>query len=108
LEQTRAHLGVETQRQLSEKAIERTTPVLLGLFSIVTILADRLQQQGTLLIDATAWYKKQKPAFSGAIAAVRRLLWHKFDFSISDKQTEMVNIPKPLLNHFHHILANAP
>lgn len=32
-EQVRAHLGVETQRQWSDLAILRTTPVLFGLFS---------------------------------------------------------------------------
>ncbi len=107
LEETRAHLGVETQRQWSQKAIERTTPVLLGLFSIVTLLADKLQQQGLLLVDATDWYKKEKPTFSDAIAAVRRLLWQKIDFSTSAKQTEMVKIPQPLLQHFQHMLAFA-
>jgi hypothetical protein len=107
LQETRVHLGVVTQRQWSEKAIERTTPVLLGLFSIVTLLADRIQQQGMLLVDATAWYTKQKPTFSDAMAAVRRLLWQKIDFSSSGKQTEMVKIPQPLLLHFQHILANA-
>lgn len=107
LEETRAHLGVETQRQWSEKAIERTTPVLLGLFSIITLLADSLQQQGRLPVEATAWYRKEKPTFSDAIAAVRRLLWHRFDFSTSIKQTEMIKIPQPLLQHFQHMLANA-
>ncbi|MFD1188824.1 transposase [Pontibacter rugosus] len=107
LEETRAHIGVETQRQWSDKAIERTTPVLLGLFSIVTLLAERLQKQGMLLVDTAAWHKKEKPTFSDAIAAVRRLLWQKIDFSTSDKQTEMVKIPKPLLQHFQHMLANA-
>ena len=106
-EEARAHLGVETQRQWSEKAIERTTPVLLGLFSITTLLAHRLQQQGNLLVDTAAWYKKGKPTFSDAIAAVRRLLWQKNDFSTSDKKTEMVKIPKSLLEHFQYILANA-
>ena len=38
-EEARAHLGLETQRQWSEKAIARTAPVLLGLFSLVTLLA---------------------------------------------------------------------
>ncbi|WP_237144853.1 hypothetical protein [Pontibacter pamirensis] len=107
LEETRAHLGVETQRQWSEKAIERTTPVLLGLFSIITLLADRLQRQGMLLVGTAAWYKKEKPTFSDAIAAVRRLLWQKIDFSTSGKQAEMVKIPQPLLQHFQHVLANA-
>ncbi len=53
-QEARRHLGVETQRQWSEKAIECTTPVLLALFSIVTLLADKLHQQGLLLVDATA------------------------------------------------------
>ena len=38
-EEARRHLGVETQRQWTDKAIRRTTPVLLGLFSLVTLLA---------------------------------------------------------------------
>jgi hypothetical protein len=33
-EESRRHLGVETQRQGSDLAIARTTPVLLGLFSL--------------------------------------------------------------------------
>jgi hypothetical protein len=106
-EEARAHLGLETQRQWSDKAIERTTPVLLGLFSIVTLLANRLQQQGQLQIAASAWYKKEKPTFSDAIAAVRRLLWQEINFSTSDKQDEMVKIPKSLLQHFRQVLAYA-
>ena len=38
-QEARRHLGVETQRQWSELAIRRTTPVLLGLFSLVTLFA---------------------------------------------------------------------
>jgi hypothetical protein len=38
-QEARRHLGMETQRQWSELAIRRTTPALLGLFSIVTLLA---------------------------------------------------------------------
>ena len=43
-EEVRAHLGVETQRQWSDKAILRSTPALLGLFSIVTLFAHELCQ----------------------------------------------------------------
>ena len=32
-----AHLGMETQRQWSDSAIFRTKPVLLGLYSVVTL-----------------------------------------------------------------------
>src|ERR1019366_9189766 len=39
-QEARDHLGVETQRQWSDRAIARTTPALLGLFSLVTIWAN--------------------------------------------------------------------
>lgn len=54
----REHLGVETQRQWSDKAIAPTTPLLLGLFSLVTLLANAL-----LTIHSTAWYPKSLPTF---------------------------------------------
>jgi hypothetical protein len=38
-EEARAHLGVETQRQWSDKAIKRTSPILLGMFSLVCLIA---------------------------------------------------------------------
>ena len=64
-EETRAHLGVETQRQWNPKAIQRATPVLLGLFSLVTLMAHRLQQQapGALQPSACAWYAKRRLTF---------------------------------------------
>ena len=106
-EEVRAHLGVETQRQWSHKAIERTTPVLLGLFSLITLLAEQLHQQGKLQIATAAWYQKEKPTFSDAIAAVRTRLWGKINFSTSTKQDQMIKIPKPLLQHLQHVLAYA-
>ena len=44
-QEVRAHLGVETQRQWSDRAIARTTPILMGLFSWTTLAAHLLQQQ---------------------------------------------------------------
>ena len=41
-EEARRHLGMETQRQWSDLAILRTTPALLGLFSLVTLWASQL------------------------------------------------------------------
>jgi hypothetical protein len=54
-EECRAHLGLETQRQWSSQAIARTTPVLLGLFSLVTVLALRLSGTGSIPAQQTAW-----------------------------------------------------
>jgi MYXO-CTERM domain-containing protein len=71
LQEARAHLGVETQRQWSDGAIARTTPALLGLFSLVTLLAHRSTRRRKLPIRQAAWYHKPLPTLSDALAAVR-------------------------------------
>lgn len=74
--ETRRHLGVETQRQWSDLAIQRTTPLLLGLFSLVTLWAGELAARtGKLPVLGAAWYKNPDPTFVDALAAVRRCLW---------------------------------
>ena len=73
--EVRDHLGVETQRRWSDKAIARTTPCLLALFSIVALLATRLDRHARLRVSATAWYRKERPTFSDTLAAVRRQIW---------------------------------
>ena len=76
-QEARAHLGVETQRQWSDRAIARTTPCLLALFSIVTLLAARLTARARRRVAPTAWYRKPQPTFSDALAAVRRPFWRE-------------------------------
>jgi hypothetical protein len=49
-QESRRHLGVETQRQWTDKAIARSTPALMGLFSIVCLIALRLISKGKKLI----------------------------------------------------------
>src|SRR4051794_41447626 len=71
----RRHLGLETQRQWSELAIRRTTPALLGLFSIVTLYAHQRMVQGSGALRQAAWYRKAHPTFSDALALVRRGVW---------------------------------
>jgi hypothetical protein len=74
--ETRRHLGIETQRQWSDLAIHRTTPLLLGLFSLVTLWACELAARtGKLPVLGAAWYNNPDPTFSDCLAVVRRLLW---------------------------------
>jgi hypothetical protein len=82
-QQMRAHLGFETQRQWSDSAIARTSPTLLALFSVITLLASVLSHQSKLPILKTAWYEKTQPTFSDAIAAVRQRLWRDLPGLIS-------------------------
>jgi hypothetical protein len=92
--EARAHLGLETQRQWSERAIQRTTPALLGLFSLVTLLAhDRLQGQA-LPVRQAAWYTKPLPTFVDALALVRRELWAVPVFALSRRTTDLMEIPR--------------
>jgi len=63
-EEARAHLGVETQRQWSDLAIARTTPVLFGLFSLITCAALQFYPNGELTPKSSAWYKKSEPKLS--------------------------------------------
>jgi hypothetical protein len=74
-QEVRTHLGVETQRQWNDWAILRTTPALLGLFSLITLLAHRLVQHDRLPVRQAAWYIKRWPTFSDALAVVRQSLW---------------------------------
>jgi hypothetical protein len=95
-QEVRTHLGVETQRQWSDKAIARTTPALLGLFSWVTLLAHHSQVKGSLPVRQAAWYAKQVPTFSDALAVVRERFWTHWGFCMSTPDPEMQK-PSPNL-----------
>ena len=88
IEEARAQLGMETQRQWSDLAIARTTPVLLGMFSIVTLMADRLIKSQTMPVRTAAWYRKELPTFADAIALARRCLWSSCHFSTSSQSSD--------------------
>lgn len=99
-EEARAHLGMETQRQWNDRAIARTTPALLSLFSIVTLTAHLLITQGAHSVRCTAWYAKSLPTFSDAMALVRRHVWDHIHFSMSQEEADMVKIPRSLVERF--------
>jgi hypothetical protein len=97
VEEARRHLGLETQRQWSEAAIHRTTPVLLGLFSLVTLLAHRQMPDAGGCIRHAAWYRKRHPTFADALALVRREVWQHRTFAMSLHDEEMVKVPRAIV-----------
>jgi hypothetical protein len=99
-EEARAHLGMETQRQWNERAIARTTPALLSLYSIITLTTQLLIEQGATCLRSTAWYRKTRPTFSDAVALVRRQLWDHLHFSMSHQETDMIQMPRALFERF--------
>jgi len=106
-EDARAHLGLETQRQWSEWAIARTTPALLGLYSLVVLLAQHLSGEHALTTRTTAWYVKPEATFSDVIALVRRYLWQHTEFTHSPVPSRPVPIPDHVLHGLIDLLCYA-
>lgn len=105
--EVREQLGVETQRQWSDLAILRTTPALFGLFSLITVLAQRLAQRGKILVRETAWYAKSRPTFSDALAAVRLELWRQPTFQMSKNNKDIAKLPIAIFKRFAQALCYA-
>jgi hypothetical protein len=107
-QEVRTHLGVETQRQWSDLAIARTTPSLLALFSWITAAAHILRQEHQLPVRQTAWYVKECPTFSDAIAWVRLPLWHSvLTFCMSPLRPKVAKTPAAWANHLIETLCYA-
>ena len=107
-QEVRTHLGVETQRQWSDLAIARTTPVLLGLFSWTTLAAHALQKRHPMTQCKAAWYDKPSPTFVDAIALVRRHLWLASEgFSTSATDPDIQELPVALYHRLVESLAYA-
>ena len=106
-EEVRRHLGVETQRQWSELAIRRTTPALLGLFSLVTLLAHRPLTAPAHPIRQAAWYRKPHPTFADALAVVRRDLWQHHLFRPSAADGDVVKLPRRVVDRLTETLCYA-
>lgn len=97
-QEIRQRLGFETQRQWSEKALRRTAPALLGLFSLVTLLAHRHMAEGVQIVRKAAWYDKAHPTFSDALALVRRQLWAREEtFYRSSRESDTVKVPREFM-----------
>src|SRR5215218_4823997 len=96
-QEMRRHLGFETQRQWSDLAIRRTTPALLGLFSLITFIAHRqMKQAAGAFRRQTAWYHKAHPSFADALALVRKELWAQEErtFYGSPSATDTIKVPR--------------
>jgi hypothetical protein len=85
---------LETQRQWSDRAITRTTPVLLGLFSLVTLAALRCHEAGLLSAEQTAWYAKEEPTFSDCLRLIRGRIWQARISGTSEGESDVIELPR--------------
>jgi hypothetical protein len=106
-QEARTHLGLETQRQWSDKAIARTTPCLLAMFSIVTLMAGCVPARERRQVVETAWYRKPQPTFSDALAAVRRAIWREQAFVTSRRRSRSTKVRNALPDAWAYALCYA-
>ena len=111
-EETRAHLGIETQRQWSDQAIARTTPLLMALLSILVLVAVKMHETKNLVVqETTSWYdKKGELTLADILMVIRRSIWVKMYFSISknhEKNTDSLKITEKNANLLIYQLALA-
>jgi hypothetical protein len=106
-QEVRRHLGFETQRQWSDLAIRRTTPALLGLFSLVTLFAHGRMREAADAFRQAAWYHKSHPTFADALALVRKELWAQEPFYGLLADTETVKIPRVFMERLTDALCYA-
>lgn len=105
--EARRHLGVESQRQWSDLAILRTTPAWLGLSSPVALYAHPHMGPRRDLVRQAAWYHKPRPTFADALALVRRDLRGHAAFCMSDREPDLVKVPRALVERFADALCSA-
>jgi hypothetical protein len=102
-QEARQRLGFETQRHWSERAIRRSTPALLGLFSLVTLFAHQHMAKDIAkdanVVRRTAWYDKKHPTFSDTLAVVRKELWaqERATFCGSAREDDTIKVPREFM-----------
>src|SRR5215212_1519796 len=107
-QEMRQRLGFESQRHWSEKAIQRTAPALLALFSLVTLFAHQPMAPASAFVQQTAWYRKSHPTFSDALALVRKQLWAQEEtFCGSAQENDIVKVPREFVERLTDALCYA-
>ncbi len=74
--------------------IRRTAPLLLGMFSLITLFADAQRACLFSSVRRAAWYDKRVPTFCDALALARKELWTQVTFRESHSEADIVKIPR--------------
>jgi len=107
-----AHITIEVRCSTlwwSDKAIQRTTPLLMGLYSILILIAIKMNKVRALVVhETTSWYDKQgELTFTDIIVIVRREIWSKRYFSKSANNDEFEKFSGQEIEHLIYQLSLA-
>ena len=108
-QEVRQRLGFETGRHWSETAVKRTAPAHLALLSVVTLFAHQEKALMPELVRRAAWYDKEYPTFSDALALVRRELWAQQErtFCGSEQESDMIKVPREFMERLTNAVCYA-
>src|SRR5215218_1988827 len=107
-QEVRQRLGFETQRHWSERAVQRSAPALLAVFSMVTLFAHQHMTKEVQTVRRTAWYRKSYPTFSDALALVRKELWaQEQTFCGSLREADTLKVPRQFVERLTDALCYA-
>jgi len=67
----RDYLGIETQREWSDLAVERSTPLIFSLYTLIVLMGNALYNVRNIVPESTAWYIKKHLTFSDLLRVVR-------------------------------------
>lgn len=106
-QETKQHLGLATPRNRKDQSVLRTTPCLLGLYSVLSLLFHHQHLRRAAQPRSFPWYAKQQVAFSDVLASVRRLLWEQTVFSQDDQHHALEKLPRALRERLLNQLSHA-
>ena len=107
-QEAKGQLGLATPRNRTEQSVLRTTPCLLGLYSLVSVLFHHYHCSSSSSSGSGTrgnktptpltfpWYAKSEVTFSDALAGVRRLLWAQTVFAEADQRDALKKLPRNL------------
>jgi hypothetical protein len=102
-EEIRAHLHFESTRMRCENSVKRAGAMLLGLFSVVSLIYAEIAAKQQIRVYGTPCYHKVDPTFADALAAVRTLIWEKVILQHLPGGQHVAKLPLPawqmLLDH---------
>ena len=106
-QEVRAHLGFETPRQRVANSVQRMAPLLLGVFSLVSVMYHRWLTDHEQVVKSRPWYEKTEPTFSDALETIRRELWTETAFAQAPFSKALAKTPTKLKNTLLNFLCQA-
>ena len=104
-EESKRFLGTESTRNRKKQSVLRSFPLLMGLFSLISLwYFDRFKERPEVS-TAQSWYHKEQPTFADAIKAMRKDIWDLNLFSMLPKNNNIKKIPKTFMAFLSDSLA---